>query len=54
LEHHRLIRQAERHDQELKEPLVRAERRLVDILGRHEHLMIPETKVELGEVLGTA
>jgi hypothetical protein len=35
------------------EPLVRAERRLVDILGRHEHLVIPGMKVKLGEVLGT-
>jgi hypothetical protein len=26
---------------------------LVDILERHEHLVIPGMKVELGEVLGT-
>jgi len=43
------VAQPERHDQELVEAVVGAERRFVDILRPHPHLVIPRPKVELGE-----
>jgi len=48
----RRIAQTKGHDQELEVPVVRAERRLVDVLGVHAHLVVARAKVQLGEVLG--
>jgi hypothetical protein len=47
------IRQAERHDEELEESLMRAEGSFSHIIGVHPHLMIARVKVELHEELGT-
>jgi hypothetical protein len=46
------VREAEQHNQELKEPLVRSECRLLHVIRVHSDLVVPGVKVELGEVLG--
>jgi hypothetical protein len=49
LEGHQRVRQAERHDQELEEPLVCPKRHLGDVIDLHEDLVVAETQVDLGE-----
>jgi hypothetical protein len=49
LECRRGVAQPERHHQELVEAVVGAERRFVDVLGSHPHLVVPRPQVELGE-----
>jgi hypothetical protein len=52
LECRRVSAQPERHHQELVQVVVGAERRLVDVLRPHAHLVIPGPEVQLGEELG--
>jgi hypothetical protein len=47
LEHCRRVRQAERHYEKLEESLMRAERCLLHIAGRHDDLVIAGAKVHL-------
>jgi len=49
LERRRSVAQTERHDQELVEAVMSAERRLVDVSRAHADLVVPRTEVELGE-----
>ena len=49
LESCRGVAQPEWHYQELVEAVVSAERRLVDVLRPHEHLVVPRAQVQLGE-----
>jgi hypothetical protein len=46
------VGEAERHHQKLVVPLVRAERRLADVVRVHPHLMIAGTQVQLREKAG--
>jgi hypothetical protein len=46
--------EAERHDEELKMPMMRAKRRLVDVGGGHEHLVVAAAQVQLREESGAA
>jgi hypothetical protein len=41
LECHQRVRQAEGHAEELEQPFVHAERRLLHIVVKHLHLMVP-------------
>jgi hypothetical protein len=50
----RRVGEAERHYQELIQAFVCSERRLVDVVGGHAHLVIARAEVELGEELGSA
>jgi len=43
------VGEAERHDHELEVAVVRVERRLVDVLRVHAHLMLAAAEVQLGE-----
>jgi hypothetical protein len=43
------IGQAERHDQELDVAVIRAERRLGDVVRVHPHLVVAAAEVDLGE-----
>jgi len=52
LKRRRRVAQPERHDEELVEAIMGAERRLVDVRGPHANLMVARAEVELGEVLG--
>jgi hypothetical protein len=54
LEHGRRDCQAERHDEELEEALMRPERGLHYVVGVHKNLMIAGPQVELGEEARTA
>lgn len=49
LEGRRRVGEAERHHQELEVAMVSAERRLLDVVRVHAHLMVARAKVELGE-----
>lgn len=48
------VGEAEQHDEELEQPLVSAERRLVDVIWMHAYLVIAGAHVELGEEPGAA
>jgi hypothetical protein len=48
----RRIGEAERHDKELKQPLMRSESRLLNVLRPLPYMMIPGPEVQLSEVLG--
>lgn len=54
LERRRSIGEAEWHHQELKVALVCAERRLVDVVGMHPHLVVARAQIQLGEESGAA
>jgi hypothetical protein len=45
----RCIGIAEWHHQELEVPVMRAKRRLGDVLKVHAHLVVPRMKVKIGE-----
>jgi hypothetical protein len=45
----RCIGVAEWHHQELEMPVMRAKRRLGDVLKVHAHLVVPQMKLKLGE-----
>jgi hypothetical protein len=49
LERGRRVAKAERHHQELVQVIVRAERRLLDVLWAHAHLVIRRSQIQLGE-----
>jgi len=49
LECGRGVAQSERHDEELVEAIMRAERRLGDVFSAHEDLVVPGTEVQLRE-----
>jgi hypothetical protein len=52
LERGRRVAETERHDEELIEPIMGPERRLVDVGGQHAYLVISGAQVELGEEAG--
>jgi hypothetical protein len=54
LENRERIHQVEQHDQELKEPFVRPEHCLLDVIGVHVHLVVAGAETKLGEELGPA
>jgi hypothetical protein len=43
------VRQSERHDEELEQPLICAEGSLLDAVFMHPHLMIAGPQIQLGE-----
>jgi len=53
LERRGRIGEAERHDHELEVAVVDAERRFVDVLRVHAHLVVAAAEIKLGEERGT-
>jgi hypothetical protein len=49
LECHWCIHQAERHEEELEQPLMCAEDSLLDVVFLYPHLMIARLQIQLGE-----
>ena len=47
------VGEAERHDHELEVAVVGAERRFVDVLRVHAHLVVAAAEIKLGEERGT-
>jgi hypothetical protein len=43
------VGEAERHHQELEVAVMGAERRLVNVVWMHPHLMVPTAQIKLGE-----
>uniref|UniRef100_A0A0A9BSS0 Uncharacterized protein n=1 Tax=Arundo donax TaxID=35708 RepID=A0A0A9BSS0_ARUDO len=52
LECGRRVAESERHDQELVQAVMRAERRFVDVLRPHADLVVPRPQIQLGEEFG--
>jgi hypothetical protein len=44
---------AERHHKKLEVAMMHSERRLLNVVGVHKHLVVPTTEVKLGEEAST-